>query len=57
MKKGILLLISFIFICSVNFAQNKYKIYTDLGVKYTPLEYLGGVVFGVSVNNQKKNEF
>jgi hypothetical protein len=35
-------------------AQSNYKIFADFGVKYTPLEYLGGPVAGISLENPDK---
>lgn len=47
MKKGILFL-AIIFINFVIYGQEKSNLYVNFGMKYTPLEYMGGPLIGIS---------
>ena len=48
MKNQILIILILFFSIEI-YGQDKIKIYSNLGVKYTPLEYLGGPLVGLSV--------
>ncbi len=54
MEKRIIMIIVVLFLSNILTAQNKYKIFLDFGIKYTPLEYLGGPAIGFSVDNPDK---
>jgi hypothetical protein len=57
MQNKIIKLLIFVLIMvtqTANAQKEAYKLYIDLGIKYTPVEYLGGPVFGISLDNQNK---
>src|SRR3972149_1143754 len=53
-RKYVLIILSIIFSTLTGITQKStvnYDIYLDFGLKYTPIEYLGGPILGISLDN------